>query len=207
MVEYLNAYDISGELVKTAERSSLMHEIKQYSYLHNDAPLALPTVFMFLQNRLGELYIVQRGDKDEDPYMYDKTVGGHVAADETYRECLQRESQEEIGVEVIIAEEEEYPGQVKRVDLNKYALVRAIGVDNWRKSVRKERDGRSWVKRWREIIYAGRYNGPVRYNDGEAINCRLMSSTALGIALQKNPQYFTHDLRFLFEKYRGYLDG
>jgi len=101
MDELLHAYNQWGRIVKTQERSSLLQEIRDYSYKHGDANLAVETIYLVLSNSNGELYVVRRGDKPENPNRFDKTVGGHVHVGETAFSTLYREAREEIGVQVI----------------------------------------------------------------------------------------------------------
>ena len=103
-IELLNAYNQSGTLIKTQERESLLEEVREHSYKHRDANLAVETFYLILANSNGDLYIVKRGDKSENPNKYDKTAGGHVISGETPITALQREAYEEIGVGVALTD-------------------------------------------------------------------------------------------------------
>ena len=58
-----------------------------------------PVVHLHVINRLGELYLQQRGaHKDLLPLYWDTAVGGHVAYGEYIPEALYREAAEELGL-------------------------------------------------------------------------------------------------------------
>ncbi len=90
--ELLNAFDAKGNIIKVEERKCLLDEIQENSYRTGDAHLAVEAIYLILFNSAGELLIVQRGDKPENPWLWDKTVGGHVKAGETFDATLYREA-------------------------------------------------------------------------------------------------------------------
>jgi ADP-ribose pyrophosphatase YjhB (NUDIX family) len=205
-VELLTAYDRDGAPVKTAERTSLLAEIREYSLTHGDAPWAVRAAMLLLVNRAGQLYVVKRGDKPENPHRYDKTVGGHVTANETFSSALIRETREEIGVELIEANYVIFPELVGRVDTTRTAVVRPIDYLRWVRSERATSDGPTWIKRYQAMVYAGRFDGEVKFVDGEATGHQMMSLAALKQAVAASPQEYTYDLLWLIDRYAVFLD-
>lgn len=205
MAELLHAYNQKGDLVKTQERKSLLKEVRDYSYVHGDANLAVPVFHLMLVNPKGELYIVQRGDKPENPLLYDKTVGGHVKAGESYVASLIREADEEIGVHAIITNMMDYRDIVNTTDLTKHAVIRAVDFDPWSKSIRGVKGGNPWTKRDRAVTFVGTYDGPVVYKDGEAVGYTLITPEKLREEMKKRPGGFTFDLEAILTKYWHFL--
>jgi 8-oxo-dGTP pyrophosphatase MutT (NUDIX family) len=201
MDELLHAYNQWGRIVKTQERSSLLQEIRDYSYKHGDANLAVETIYLVLSNSNGELYVVRRGDKPENPNRFDKTVGGHVHVGETAFSTLYREAREEIGVQVILVDLFGYPQAAYAIDTTQFALVRPLDYHPWMKSIRYVKDGAPWVKRHKVTIFAGRYDGPVQFIDGEATDMQLIPKNELLDRIKKSPDQFTYDLEVLLKNY------
>lgn len=201
MMELLHAYDQWGQLIKTQDRETLLKEIRDFSYKHGDAHLAVETIYLVLSNLKGELYIVKRGDKPENPNRYDKTVGGHVYVGETAFSTLYRESREEIGVQVMLTDLLGYAQVVQAIDTSQFAVVRPIDYHPWMKSIRYIKDGEPWVKRHRVTIFAGIYNGLVKFVDGEAIGMQLIPKGELRERMKQSPDQFTYDLEVLLKNY------
>lgn len=202
MSENLNAYDATGNIIKLEERKKLLAEIQAYSRETGDVNYAVATIYVILATTNGDLFVVKRGDKPENPNMYDKTAGGHVVAGDSYIETLHKECQEEIGTSIVLAEShEDYHEKLNTTDLTKQAVVRQIDFQPWMKSVRAIKDGTPWIKRHRVMIFAGVYDGPVEFVDGEAIGLQLLSKEKLLKEMDENPENFTYDLGVLLQGY------
>ncbi len=200
-MEQLHAYDRWGHLIKTQDRETLLKEIRDFSYKHGDAHLAVETIYLLLSNLKGELYVVKRADKPENPNRYDKTVGGHVYVGETAFSTLCRETREEIGVQVILTDLWGYPKAVETTDTNQFAVVRPIDYHLWMKSIRHVKDGEPWVKRHRVTIFSGIYNGSLQFVDGEATDMRLIPKDELLDRIKQSSDQFTYDLEILTKNY------
>ncbi|MBS3073237.1 NUDIX domain-containing protein [Candidatus Pacearchaeota archaeon] len=201
MSELLQAYDRDGKLVKVQERKSLLKEIEDYSRIHGDANLAVPAIYLILTNSQGKLYVVQRGDKPENPNRYDKTVGGHVTKGETHVSTLYRETKEEIGSEVILTDLINFHDAIKQNDTKKYAIIRTIDFNPWMKSIRAVKNDTPWVKRHRVMIFAGIYDGDLNFVDGEATGFQLLPKHKLIQKMREDPSKFTDDLDSLLRNY------
>jgi 8-oxo-dGTP pyrophosphatase MutT (NUDIX family) len=200
-MELLTAYTASGAPVKTAPRDALLREIQQHSLREGDAPWSVRVVQLILFNSAGEIYVVRRGDKPENPNRLDKTVGGHVTAGETFSSALCREVQEEIGVDVVLCDHIGFRTALREVDTTRLAVVRPVDYHPWMRSVRATNSGPSWIKRHNVVFYAGRYDGPVEFVDGEAIGMQLVSPAKLLSNIDANSSLYTDDLRVLLERY------
>lgn len=201
MTEMIEVYDKEGNLVKAGEREDILNEIEKGSKEKQDVSLAVPIIYVILRNSEGKLYIVKRGSKPENPFMYDKSVEGHVKSGEDYDSAMQREVKEEIGAEVIIADMKDFHSKLRETDTKEYAVVRAVDFNPWMKSMRAVKDGEPWEKRHRVMIYAGVYDGPVEFVDGEAEGLQLLEKGKLLEEMNSSPEKFTYDLAILMRDY------
>ncbi|MBF0191197.1 MAG: NUDIX domain-containing protein [Magnetococcales bacterium] len=211
MTEWLHATDRQGRFVKTEERTALLAEIRAHSRRHGDANLAVPVVHIILLTTSGLIRLVQRGDKPENPFMWDKSVGGHVVTDnpaltrQDFDDNARKEIQEEIGVEeVLIANDGlDYHRLVQSGahDLHTRAIIRMIDHDPWQGSLSRVRGGEPWLKRHNVVVYVGVFDGPFRFVDGEALDHRLISRAELMDDLLANPWNYADGARIFMQKY------
>ncbi len=215
--ELLHATDPLGRIVRTAGRVELLAEMRRYVEQYGDVPFAVPAVHVILMTSDGRMRLVKRGDKPENPHMWDKSVGGHVTADgpvlsrAVFDRSAQREMAEELAIDpVIIADDAlDYRQRLGSgtVDLTREALIRLIDYDPWLLSLRTDRHGRVWHKRGNIAVYAGVYDGPFHFADGEAEDQQSLDASQLASALQKFPQHYTDDLRQIVARYGGLLQA
>ncbi|MBF0284776.1 MAG: NUDIX domain-containing protein [Magnetococcales bacterium] len=211
--ERLFATDRFGRLVRIGERGELLREIRAHAELHGEVPYAVAAVHLMLLTPGGLLRLTRRGDKPENPFLWDKTVGGHVTAPpgavaltrEVFDDNLRRETAEEIGLEsLIIAQDALHYREWLHsgtLDLTQTALVRLIDVDPWQASLRRDREGRVWLKRGHIAVYAGVCAAPFRFADGEVIDQREEDPALLRAALVEEPWRCTDDMRVMLERY------
>lgn len=83
--EILNVYDAAGEVVGARPR----REAKA-------SGLAVGAVNLLLTDARGRVLLQRRPDDKENGGRWDKSVGGHVAAGETFEETMVREACEEL---------------------------------------------------------------------------------------------------------------
>ncbi len=210
-IEYLHATNHHGGYVKTEERTALLTELRDHAMTHGEAPLAVPVVHIILQTLDRKIRMVQRGDKPENPYMWDKAVGGHVVSPNTqlkrqdFDDNARKEMHEEIGVEqVIIATDAlhyHHLVQTKTEDLDKTAIIRMIDYDPWQGAISRTRDGKSWLKRHNVAVYAGLFEGEFHFLDGEAKDHRLIERQALMAEILATPWNYADGARIFIQKY------
>lgn len=86
--ELVDVLDDQGRVIGTATR----HEMRQRRLPHR-------AVYVLVFNSRGELFIHQRtATKDIWPSYWDVTVGGVLAAGESFAEAARRETEEELGI-------------------------------------------------------------------------------------------------------------
>ncbi|MBF0589285.1 MAG: NUDIX domain-containing protein [Magnetococcales bacterium] len=216
MSEQLHATNAQGLYVKTDERAKLLAEIRSHARAHGEAPVAVPVVHIILTNSAGEIRMVQRGDKAENPYMWDKAVGGHVVTEDTtlsrqaFDDNARKEAGEEIGIHdlLIAADPIDYRRKLQRekLDLNRQALLYLLDHDPWQGTICISRDdGKPWLKRNNAAIYTGLYDGPFVFEDGEAVDQRAMSLERLATELQQSPWQYADGVRVFMQRYAPLL--
>ncbi|MEO5331645.1 MAG: NUDIX domain-containing protein [Magnetococcus sp. YQC-5] len=215
MTEWLHATDPHGVYVKTGERTVLLQEIRDHSRLHGEAPYAVPVVHIILMTSERQIRLVQRGDKPENPYMWDKAVGGHVVSDspklsrQEFDANARKEMREEIGVEdvVMAGDHLEYHRLIQSgaCDLQQQAVIRMIDYDPWQGAISRVHAGPSWLKRHNVVVYAGLFDGPFRFLDGEAKDHRLISRHELMDDLLATPWKYADGARVFMQKYYHFL--
>ena len=91
-MEYLDIVDAKDRVVGRALREQC----------HGNPCLIHRAVHIFIFNGHGDLFLQKRGaDKDIAPDRWDTSVGGHVAAGESWLHAAHRELQEELGIDDI----------------------------------------------------------------------------------------------------------
>jgi hypothetical protein len=210
-VEYLHATDRHGHYVKTAERTALLAELRDYSRRHGDAPLAVPVVHVILMNSAGLLRLVQRGDKPENPFMWDKAVGGHVVWDdprlprEAFDANLRKEVAEEVGIQDLLLATDifQFRQQLLSGTLNfqAQALLRLIDLDPWQAGISRVRQGEPWLKRQYVATYVGIFDGPFVFMDGEAQAERTISKRDLMMDVLEQPWLYADGVRTFMQRY------
>ncbi|MBF0357340.1 MAG: NUDIX domain-containing protein [Magnetococcales bacterium] len=211
MAELLHATNPQGLYIKTEERSSLFREIREYSRTHGDANLAVPVIHVILLNSSGKIRMVQRGDKQENPFLWDKAVGGHVITDDrslprsAFDENAKKEIMEEVGIEhVVIADDDlhyHHLTQSSKLNLQKKAIIRMIDHDPWLGSKAMVKTGEPWLKRSNVVVYAGLYDGEFKFMDGEAVDQRSVDKDELLSDIDKNPSLYADGVRIFMQRY------
>ncbi|MHC4661108.1 MAG: NUDIX domain-containing protein [Planctomycetota bacterium] len=206
--EFIYAYDRNGEKVgEKREKKQLIKEIREHSLQHGDAPYAVAVIHLVFLRTTGELRVIKRAHKSENPDLWDKTVGGHVRAGETYDSALIRESNEEISVKVVLSDMCYFPRLLREFDLNEFAIVRRLDFRPWSKSTRKMRNDDTWEKRDRVATYFGVYDGEFRFRDGETVESEDWAYDELKAEIKQNPGEYTYDLKEMMRQYAYFLES
>jgi hypothetical protein len=87
----------------------------------------------------------------------------------------------------------------------KQALIRMIAHDYWQGTIAKVKSGEPWLKRSNVVVYAGVFDGPFKFLDGEAINQRTMSRHKLMTDITENPWLYADGARVFMQRYYFFL--
>ncbi len=89
--EYFDIIDKSGNIIGKATREEC----------HKNNLLAHRVVHILIFNSKGELLLQKRHkNKDIQPGKWDTSVGGHLNLGETFEQAVEREMQEELGINI-----------------------------------------------------------------------------------------------------------
>ncbi len=223
MVEILGKYNEQGKEIGKGPKKEVLKEQREYSFEHGDSPFAVEASFLLLTHPEKGLYLIKRANKGENPYMWCKSVGGHISYGDNPDETMIREAQEEIQVKVILAESNaHYIDLLSNDQLVEHAIINKIGYIPWLGTYRVDRDARKemkpnfvWKKRWMAHVYAGVFRGEVGFIEaigddfedglGETVDHMFMKKEKLKSILESGDPRFTHDLGVLVKEYYDFI--
>lgn len=156
-------------------------------------------------NSKGRIYLQKRSKlKSTNFGMYDKTVGGHVSAGDSFQMTVIRECAEELGFPATILPDEEFQKAIKVTDLSIVGVFQKVDYVEQFLSERVLADGKI-IQPYISAMYVGYYDGPIRFVDGESSGIEVFSVEELEEELKSSPEKFTQDIRIMFEKYKQFL--
>jgi isopentenyldiphosphate isomerase len=97
MAENLEIYDLDSNLLGIQDRKDFYKEIKSEFAEKGKISRKVKSIRFMLMNSSGRIYLQKRSKiKEENPGLYDKTVGGHVSAGDSFDMTAIRECAEEL---------------------------------------------------------------------------------------------------------------
>jgi len=205
MSELLEIYDLDGNIIKTQKRDEFYDEIKKEFKETGKITKQVKSIRMILLNSKGHMYIQKRSYyKKENAGLYDKTIGGHVVAGHTLGLTVVKECHEELGFPAVVLTDEEFQLAIHSTDASIIGLFKKIdSIQNFI-SIRKSKDG-DFKQPYISSFYVGYYDGSIRFRDGESIGIEVFTLEQLRERIQKEPEMFTEDLKFMIRRYEKYL--
>jgi isopentenyldiphosphate isomerase len=199
-------HNLEGELIGVQDREEFYREIKQEFKESGKITRKVKGIRLLLMNSSGRIYLQQRSKiKQENAGLYDKTVGGHVAAGDSYEMTVIRECAEELGFPATVLSAEEFDRAVRVTPLDIVGVFKKVEyVDNFI-SERISQDGSKMIQPWMNNMYIGYYDGPIKFVDGESSGIEVFSLEELKKELENNPAKFTEDIKFMVSRYEKYL--
>jgi isopentenyldiphosphate isomerase len=206
MSEKLEIYDLDGKVLGVQDRAEFYEEARKDFAETEQVMRQVKTVEFFILNSKGEIYIQKRSDnKDQNPGLYDKSVGGHVSAGESSDLAFQRECAEEIGVNVKLVSEDKFEQAVLNEDLKTVCVCKEIDEQMGFMSLRILPNGEHFIQPFFIKVYFGYYNGQTECVDGESSEVRVLPLKELKKEITDNPEKFTQDVKVMIEKYAEYF--
>jgi len=206
MGEKLEIYDLNSDLITIEDREKFYSEIKKEFKESGKISKKVKAIRLILMNSSGRIYLQKRSKlKTENAGKYDKTVGGHVSAGDSFNMTVIRECAEELGFPATVLESEEFEKASKVTDLNIIGLFKKIEYLPNFLSTRINKDNSKFIQPYMTSIYFGYYNGPIKFVDGESSGIEVFSLDELKEEIKKNPDKFTEDIKFMVEKYEKFL--
>lgn len=206
MKELLEVYDLNDNFIEIKERSDFYAEAKREFAKKGEITKKVKTIRCLLMNSNGRIYLQKRSNlKNDNPGLYDKTVGGHVMESDTYDVAAIRECAEELGFPMAILNSDEFEKAIKSTDLSIVGIFRKVDYISNFISERIIKDNDKFIIPFMTNIYIGYYDGAIRFIDGESSGIEVFSLEELKENIKNEPNKFTKDVKFMIEKYESYL--
>lgn len=206
MSEIINTYMLSNpyEVLPINRTDFYKEQIAEYK--KNGVPTrACEVINVFIFNSHGEVLIQKRSyNKNHNPGLLDKSIGGHVVFGDTADYTVMVETIQELQTPSIVLKND--------IDFNKTfdllgKYLETISVIRHGSTSlivpKKIISGQEIVIANKVHIYFGVYDGRIRPVDREAKGILYYSFEELEDEMQKFPETFTDDLHFLVKEYRS----
>lgn len=210
MSEYINTYSLKWNNINISPmKRDEFYEEQHRVVLETGGPdKAVDVVYILLFNTDREIYIQKRSsEKWHNPSLLDKTIWGHVRVWDTPDHTVMLETVQELQVpSLVIDHNENYDKNylILRGYLNTIALVKHID-SSIEIFTRVLPDGTETKHANRYHLYFGIYDGSTRTVDKEAKGVLRYKLDELYTEIEKVPNLFTQDLRFLLEYYEKHI--
>lgn len=206
MIEKLEIYDLNSELVTIEDRKKFYSEIKKEFKETGKISKKVKSIRLILMNPSGRIYLQKRSKiKTENAGKYDKTVGGHVSAGDSFNMTVIRECAEELGFPATVLEPEEFEKAVKATNLDIIGIFKKLEYLPNFMSKRRSIDNSEFIQPYMTSIYFGYYNGSIKFVDGESSGIEVFSLEELKEDIEETPDKFTEDLKFIVKRYGKFL--
>jgi len=206
MKEQLEIYELNGTFIGNQDRGEFYNEVKKEFNENGTVSKKVKTIRILLMNSLGRIYLQKRSEsKEENANLYDKTVGGHVVAGNTFGLTVIKECAEELGFPATVLSEEEFSQSITSIDLKIIGILKKVDYISNFESTRVLRNGNNFVQPYMTEIYIGYYDGAIRFADGESCGVETFSIDQLKKDIENNPAKFTEDLKYMARKYSDIL--
>lgn len=202
-IEYINYYNREGNLLGTDERKKVLKRQEMESRETGDTTIVVRCIMLFLFDTNGNIYISKRANKEENPFLWDKSVGWHVVAGADFDKTVEDELDQELGIEAdIVSDDLSLIEHIHNpIELTQKAVIKKIKEIRNYKSKRTTREWDSWNKRMNVGLYIGVYNGGTNFKDGEVQNIELIPLTDLEKTIKMNPEIYTDDILKLIKEH------
>jgi len=206
MSEKLETYDLNSELIGIEDRKKFYTEIKNEFKKTGKITKKVKSIRLILINSSGRIYLQKRSKiKTENSGKYDKTVGGHVSAGDSFDMTVIRECAEELGFPAAVLAPEEFEKAARVTDLNIIGVFKKIEYIPNFMSKRTLNNKDEINQPYMTSMYFGYYNGPIKFVDGESSGIEVFSLDELKKDIKGNPDKFTEDLKYMIKEYEELL--
>lgn len=154
----------------------------------------------------GKVYVQRRShNKSENAGLYDKTIGGHVKAGQTWELTVVQECHEELGFPAVVLTDSEFDQAINATNLSIIGLLKKVEHIPTFVSVRKTKDGKEFKQPQICNFYIGYYDGGIRFCDGESVGVEAFTIQELKKRMQEYPKEFAEDLKFMIQRFENKL--
>ena len=206
MSEKIEVYDLNSDLISIEEREKFYSEIKSEFEEKGKVSRKVKSIRLILMNSSGRIYLQKRSKiKSENAGLYDKTVGGHVSAGDSFDMTVVRECAEELGFPATVLSPEEFEKSIKVTNLDIIGVFQKIDYLPNFISQRIIKNNSQILQPYMTSIYFGYYDGSIRFVDGESSGIEVFSLNELKKEIEEHPNKFTEDIKFIVKKYEKYF--
>lgn len=206
MNEQLEIYTLDGTFLYNQDREEFYRDAKKEFSDVGAVSKKVKTVRVLVMNSLGRIYLQKRSEsKIENANLYDKTIGGHVTVNNTFKLTVVKECAEELGFPATILSKKEFTQAVRTIDLKIIGLLYEVDEISDFESSRILKNGDKFVQPYISKMYIGYYDGPIRFTDGESCGVETFSIGQLRKEIVDKPDKFTEDIKFMINKYADLL--
>ncbi len=206
MNEQLETYKLDGTFISNQDRKEFYKEAEKEFNEKGNISRKIKTIRVLLMNSQGKIYLQKRSDtKTQNPNRYDKTVGGHVTAGNTFELTVVKECAEELGFPATVLSNEDFEQAINSIDLKIVGVFKKIDHIDTFNSTRVTKEGNIFTQPHITDIYLGYYDGAIRFADGESSGIETFSIEKLKKEIKANPDKYTEDLKFMVDKYTDLL--
>lgn len=206
MKEMLDNFSSEGKLLGQVEKKESHKKMRDEYFKNGIHPNKHRHIRALIMTSKGHVILQKRSKwKGDNPGLWDKTVGGHVTAGDTFDLTVIKECAEELGIPATIVDKKAFENTICVTDLNILGVLKKLILVEDDKSSRVMKNGEKWVETGISQYYIGYYDGAMRFVDKEACGIQLFTREELMENLDENPQLFTDDLKYIFSKYSSLI--
>lgn len=153
-------------------------------------------------NSNGKISLQKRSKyKGENPGLYDKTIGGHVSAGNSWELTVAKECAEELGFPAIVLLGKDFAFAAGNIDLRILGIFRKVAYLPNFNPIRVTSGKRTFIQLFMTTIYICYYGSHACFADAESGGIETFALKELRPELEKHPEKFTEALKFMAEKY------
>ncbi len=209
MNEILNTYLLNDlELALPMERDQFYKEQVEVYQKTGQPTRACEIVHVLIFNSQGELLVQKRSyDKNHNPGLLDKSVGGHIRYGDTPDYSVMVETVQELQTPSIVLKNQ---GDFKKTlvlladYLNTIAVVRHYQSRLY--NLDRIINGHKVKIANKTHVYLGLYDGSIKPVDREARGILFYTLSELDKEINSFPETFTGDLQILLKEYRPEIE-
>ena len=204
--ELVEQYSDEGENIGVVEKSESHDQMKKEFKEKGVVSTRHKHVLLMILTSQGRVILQRRSRwKGDNAGLWDKTIGGHVAKDDSYDLTILKECAEELGIPATVVSRDNFEHTVSVIDLNVLGiLTKASFLDN-HKSSRKKPDGTKWVHPSMTQFYIGYYDGAIRFIDKESCGIQVFSKKEIMEEIKNTPELFTDDILYMLNKFESLI--
>ncbi len=204
--ELLEVFNLKERLLGIEERDAFYAKSRIEYEEAGQVSRQVRTVRLLLMNSQGRVYVQKRSlTKNDNPGLYDKTIGGHVPAGFTFDLVVTKECAEELGFPAAVVSNEDFEKAKLAVPLGVIGIFHRIDYQAGFESTRVLKNGTRFVQPLMNAFYIGYYDGAIRFLDGESSGIEVFSPAELKADIAAKPDKYTEDLKYMIKKYSKYL--